>query len=322
MHSDMPARIESGHAPLPAAHVDADLVGAIMATLNARTARTYLADYRDFARFLHTRGPQQAVELLISMSPGAANACALAYRVWLTDRGLAAGTIARRLAALRSACRAARRIGRIAWGLDVPGPRPTPYRDTRGPGTDGWRRMLAVARERAEGGSPKALRDLALVRLLSDLALRRGEAVGLDTADVDIEGRGVQVIGKGKTEAVRLTLPGPTAEALSRWLAAHPDPRPDVALFVRLDTSAPGTGRLTGEAVRLIVAELGRAAGLARVPKPHGLRHRSITAALDAGRDVRDVRKFSRHARLETVLVYDDSRRDVAGDIASLIAGE
>jgi integrase/recombinase XerC len=52
------------------------------------------------------------------------------------------------------------------------------------------------------------------------------------------------------------------------------------------------------------------------------LRHQAITAALDAGRDVRDVRKFSRHAKLETVLIYEDNRADVAGDVASLVAGE
>ncbi len=129
------------------------------------------------------------------------------------------------------------------------------------------------------------------------------------------------VIGKGKTEAVRLTLPRPTRAALAGWLADRGDgPGP---LFVRLDRARAGpAGRLTGEAVRRIVAALGRKAGLARVVRPHGLRHQAITAALDAGRDVRDVRKFSRHAKLETVLIYDDSRRDVAGDIASLVAGD
>ena len=79
-------------------------------------------------------------------------------------------------------------------------------------------------------------------------------------------------------------------------------------------------GRLSGESVRRIVARLGEAAGLARPLRPHGLRHSAATSALDAGRDVREVRKFTRHRSLEMVLKYDDMRRDVAGEIARDLA--
>jgi integrase/recombinase XerC len=301
------------------APVGLDLVGAILATLNARTARTYISDYRDFAAFLGAPGPAEAIDALIGMGPGEANRTALAYRVHLADRKLAPGTVARRLVALRSACKAARRVGRIGWGLDVPGPKPEPYRDTRGPGRDGWRRMLDVAK--AAATDPKGKRDLALIRLLHDQALRRGEAVALDVDNLDLSAGTVAVIGKGKAQAQRITLSRQTREALSDWLAVRPVGSP--ALFVRLD---PGSGfgdpRLTGQSVALVVAAIGKAAGLARVPRPHGLRHQAITQALDSGRDVRDVRKFSRHAKLDTVLIYDDARRDVAGEIGQMIADD
>ena len=42
--------------------------------------------------------------------------------------------------------------------------------------------------------------------------------------------------------------------------------------------------------------------------------------ALDLGRDVRDVAKFSRHKDVRTLLIYDDSRKDVGGDIAKMLA--
>jgi hypothetical protein len=32
--------------------------------------------------------------------------------------------------------------------------------------------------------------------------------------------------------------------------------------------------------------------------------------------------KFSRHAKVETILRYDDNRLDVAGEVAGMIAGE
>jgi integrase/recombinase XerC len=59
---------------------------------------------------------------------------------------------------------------------------------------------------------------------------------------------------------------------------------------------------------------------VARGTHPHGLRHRGITRALDlAGGDVRRVRRFRRHAKLETLLRDDDNRRDEAGAIAHLL---
>ena len=63
----------------------------------------------------------------------------------LLKRGLATATIARRLAALRSMVKLARALGRIAWTLDIAGPKAEPYRDTRGPGLDGWRTLWAFA---------------------------------------------------------------------------------------------------------------------------------------------------------------------------------
>jgi integrase/recombinase XerC len=68
---------------------------------------------------------------------------------------------------------------------------------------------------------------------------------------------------------------------------------------------------------------LGLWAGLARGTNPHGLRHQGITRALDlAHGDVPKVKRFSRHARLETLLHYDDNRRDEAGAIAKLLGEE
>jgi integrase/recombinase XerC len=183
--------------------------------------------------------------------------------------------------------------------------------------------MLALAKRDAESGRPKAVRDLAIVRLLHDLGLRRGELVALDLADLDLEAEAatVAVVGKGRTEKDRLTLPDPTVDALATWMATRglrPGP-----LFIRLDPVAEGPDRLTGRGVFLIVRDLGRKAGLAKPVRPHGLRHEAITRALDkTNGDVRTVQRFSRHADTRTVLLYDDRRRDLAGDVAKLVAGD
>jgi integrase/recombinase XerC len=54
---------------------------------------------------------------------------------------------------------------------------------------------------------------------------------------------------------------------------------------------------------------------------PHGLRHASITAALDANNgDVRAVQLHARHADPQTTMRYDDNRQDLAGRVAASLA--
>jgi len=67
------------------------------------------------------------------------------------------------------------------------------------------------------------------------------------------------------------------------------------------------------------VRRLGEATG--QKVRPHKLRHSAITAGLDATNgDVRAVAKFPGHKQIQTVLEYDDSRTDKAGEIAAKIA--
>jgi integrase/recombinase XerC len=170
------------------------------------------------------------------------------------------------------------------------------------------------------GDGPKATRDRAILRTLHDLGLRRSELANLDLADLDRERSRLAVQGKGRTAKEWSTVPAPTLAAIAAWLAVRGE-RPG-PLFHRLDRAA-GTvpGRLTGEAVRLIVRDLGRKGGLARPARPHGLRHLAITTALDrTGGDVRSVQRFSRHKKLDVLMIYDDRRRDQAGEVARLVA--
>lgn len=296
-----------------------DLMAAFLAGRNKRTLRAYAGDLLDFAKFLSQPTAKAAVELLVSLPPGSANAAALGYKAHLAARKLKAATIARRLAALRSMVKLARTLGHITWALDVESPKAQPYRDTRGPGVEGWRAMLVAVQ--AGPDTPKARRDAAMLWLLYGRGLRRGELVALDLADVDLspEAPSVAIVGKGQTQKEPLTIAEPCRAALARWVEVrghHSGP-----LFGPLDPGADPHGRLTGDGVALIVRALGRRAGLKARVRPHGLRHASITQALDLGRDVRDVAKFSRHRNIQTVLIYDDRRKDVGGDIARQLAG-
>jgi integrase/recombinase XerC len=313
------------HAKLPAIASDADVLTAWLSGRSPRTVAAYRFDASDFARFIKAPGPAAAIEVLLSGGPALANRLALAYKAEMMDvRKLSSATVARRLAALRSLVKLARQLGRVTWSIDIESPRVTPYRDTRGPGLAGWQRIDAKAGERAKGDRDgrAAKRNLALVRLLHDLGLRRGEAVAMDRADVDFDagenGEGqIRIVGKGKREPEVLSLTSePAREALLAWVEARGDePGP---LFCRLDRAANGEHlqRLTGDAVCRMVRRVSRLARLKKEARPHGLRHQAITRALDlTNGNAREVRKFSRHAKLETVIRYDDNREDVAGDI-------
>ena len=328
MSNDLAPLLDSAGSTLALGSVQ-DILEAWLAGRNPRTLKAYRFDLADFARSSGAPSPAAAVDALLAGSAGLANRVALAYRADLLGRGLASATIARRLSALRSIVKLARQLGRVAWTIDVDSPRVEPYRDTAGPGRSGWVEIHAEARRRAAGSrrTAEAKRNLALLRLLHDLALRRGEVVALDfPADVELDwgetGR-VWIIGKGRTERQPMTLSDRARAALRDWIAVRGvEPGP---LFHRVDNAAgPGDpGRLAGDSVNRMVRRAARDAGIARPVRAHGLRHQGITRALDlTDGDVRSVKRFSRHAKYETLAAYDDAREDAAGRIARLLGAD
>jgi integrase/recombinase XerC len=286
------------------------------AGLKPNTLRTYRQALSDFAEFVGVGEGEQAAGVLVSGGHGEANHLALAFRANMVERGLSANTINNRLAALRSLAKLARTLGLIGWSIDVGNVKARPYRDTTGCGAAGYRRLL----DHLDGrGDPKSVRDRAIVRLLFERALRRGEVASLDVGHLDLDAATISVLGKGNTDRESLTLPEPTRRALADWLAIRGS-EPG-ALFTNLDRARKGSGRLSGAGIWSLITTLGEATG--QTVRPHGLRHAAITTALDATHgDLRSVQRFSRHAKVDTVVIYDDSRRDLGGDVAKLIAQE
>jgi integrase/recombinase XerC len=295
------------------------LYRAFLAGRSPDTLRAYTQDVAAFAVFLGALSPSEAMTHLIEGSAGNGNALLLEYRARMIEDGLAPATINRRLAAIRSAVKLARTLGMTTWSPDISGLRVDAYRDTAGPGLSGTRAMLAAAH--AQRDRAKAARDVALIRLMFDLGLRRGEVAGLDVDDVDRAGRRILVMGKGRRQKTPRTLPAATLGALEAWLEvrerfAEPD---QAALFVNLAHHSAGQ-RITGRGLHHLIAQIGASVGLKT--RPHGLRHASITAALDANNgDVRAVQQHARHTNPQTTMRYDDNRRDLAGQVASGLAG-
>ena len=229
------------------------------------------------------------------------------YLAELRAAGLSPATISRRVAAVRSFFRPQTLLGvradNPAAELDLPRRRRTLPR-TLSP-AEAERLM-----EAASGTTPRALRDRALVELLYGGGLRVSEAVGLQKASVDLEGRLVRCVGKGSKERV-VPIGRQAVQALRRYLArGRPflDSRHRPELFL----NAKGGG-LTRAGAFLILRRLAAKAGLEpeRV-HPHLLRHSFATHLLEGGADLRSVQEMLGHADLATTELYthvSDRRR-------------
>ncbi len=265
------------------------------ARLAPRTVEAYERDLRHLCTWL-------------GGSPTDATADRLAaYVASLRAAGLAATTIARRVAAIRSFYRHQMLLGmrgdNPAAELDLPRRRRTLPRTLSAGEAE---RLI----EAAAGTAPRALRDRALVELLYGAGLRVGEAVGLERSAVDLEERIVRCMGKGSKERI-VPIGREAVEALRRYLSRgrpYLDKRHRPDLFL----NAQG-GALTRAGAFLILRRLAAAAGLepARV-HPHLLRHSFATHLLEGGADLRSVQEMLGHADLATTELYthvSDRRR-------------
>jgi integrase/recombinase XerC len=308
---------------LPALSDYTPLLDIFLAGRNPRTLAAYQADLEDYRRFLETWSVyspspptvDEAVKGLLEGPKGLANVYVIKYRQQMRERGLQVTTINRRLSTLRSLVKLANTHGLVTWTLSVESVPAPPYRDMGELGRERFRTLLEAAG--AQSG-PKGLRDVALLRLLHDLGLRRSEAVRLDIDDVNLQRNWIFIPGKGGVPRELVSLPEPTRAALAAWLEARgSEPGP---LFVNFDRAGKGQ-RLTGAAVYHIVSWLGAKAGLA--VRPQGLRHLAIATALERTKgDVRAVATFSRHKDLRTLSRYGGNRPDLASKVASLVAAE
>ncbi len=197
--------------------------------------------------------------------------------------------------------------GLITWSIEIPRRQAKAYKDTKGCGAEAVE--AAIIRLAGED-TPIAARDEAIIRLLWGLGLRRGEVARLELRHVDLRAKKLTILGKGRHEPERLDLTPKQLEALKRWLD-HRGTKPG-ALFWNFSRSGAAK-QLTDQGIWRIT----RRHGLGRA---HGVRHASITQALEkTGGDVRTAMRFSRHKDLNTLMIYDDNRRDGARKISEAL---
>jgi len=253
------------------------------------TVRNYITDVLDFLQFLK----------LAQKSLGEVDH--LLIRSWLgqlLERGIARGSICRKLSALRSFFRYLTRERKLPHDpmSTVSGPK----RERKLPSFLSPQEMQKLL-EAPDTSTPQGLRDKALLELLYAAGLRVSEVVFLNVGHVDLKARQIRVWGKRSKE--RMVLIGrPAAEALEQYLKfGRPKllRRRSEALFLNRYGK-----RIAARRVQRLVREYAARAGIERRVFPHMLRHTFATHMLDGGADLRAVQELLGHASLSSTQIY------------------
>jgi integrase/recombinase XerD len=259
--------------------------------LAANSVVAYERDLRRYADFVKAGGGEGLIAADVALVRD--------YLAWMAQRGLAASSRARGLAAVRAFYRFLLLDGRIAQD-------PTEFLEA----PRGWKKLprylsggeVERLLAQPDRGTRTGLRDALLLALLYDCGLRVSELAGLRLEQIDLEAWLIRVRGKGDKE--RFVPFGEEARAAivayqqgargrSRRAAGNP------YLF-------PGGrgGHLTRQRAWQIVKMHLAGAGVARAISPHTLRHSFATHLLDNGADLRAVQLLLGHADISTTQIY------------------
>ncbi len=168
----------------------------------------------------------------------------------------------------------------------------------------------------SEDASAAGRRDAALLAVLYGCGVRRSEAVGLDTGDLDPSGTLRVRAGKGAKDRLA-HVPPSSARVLAEWLAVRGSA--PGALFVPVNKAGRLTlRRMTDQAVLGILRKRALQAGV-RSFSPHDLRRTFISDLLDAGADLVTVQKMAGHANVTTTARYDRRPEEARRRAAALL---
>lgn len=161
----------------------------------------------------------------------------------------------------------------------------------------GWTTKYGQSAKTAK--RPTALRDKAIIAVLTDCGLRASELANLDMRDYH-ERDGRLMVRHGKGDKERVVFLGQNAKRhLWRYLASRGDLHPTDALF------ATRTGKKLGRAELLhMIKRTARRAGLPNDVTVHMFRHTSAINFIRNGASPLEVQAVLGHEKLDTVRIY------------------
>jgi integrase/recombinase XerD len=141
---------------------------------------------------------------------------------------------------------------------------------------------------------------LLAVALMVATGVRVNEVVGIKCHDIDLPGRSLRIVGKGRRER-QVFLPNDWIVGLTR---AYLETRAGLGLDHPNLLFNARREPLTAPAMRARLLAAARAAGLGARVTPHMLRHTAATQLIEAGVDIRYIQRLLGHASLSTTEIY------------------
>lgn len=309
-----------------------DVLERHLARVTANTRRAYRFDLGSFAQWNQAETAPHALYELLAGGRETANRTVNHYETSIVRR-LARSTVHRRISAIKSFVAAAMREGLVNWRLDVlptkslstEEKRATGRRNMGGPTEEQLRAILEQPKRELAFPAKRtqAIRDLAIIALLGNPMLRVSELSALNMGDIKgLSGKtpSVSVIGKGRMVAETLPLAPSVVRALILWLSLRKAP-PSAPLFVRVrnpfgrnELPSLTNERLTPSGIYKITVARGATVlkGTGRRLNPHAMRHHGVTRLAayveKNGISFQEAMQLSRHKKLDTFMIYVDSK--------------
>lgn len=260
--------------------------------LSANTRQAYERDLRLFCKMLGFKNSDALVNVSREQITG--------YMTQLKEKGLAAATIARKLAAIKAFCRFM-----TAEGYMDANPAEVVEAGTKGIKLPRVLSEDEVVRllNQPDITTSEGFRDRTMLEVLYATGMRVSELINLTLERVDLNMKYIIAFGKGSKERI-VPLGSVAAEFLQQYLEkvrpklTHADRNTNIVFL------AFGGHELTRQRFWQIIRAYGRKANINKALTPHILRHSFATHLLDNGADLRSVQELLGHSDISTTQIY------------------
>ena len=260
--------------------------------LSANTRQAYERDLRLFCKTLGFKNSDALVNVSREQITG--------YMTQMKEKGLAAATIARKLAAIKAFYRFM-----TAEGYMDANPAEVVEAGTKGIKLPRVLSEDEVVRllNQPDITTAEGFRDRTMLEVLYATGMRVSELINLTLERVDLNMKYIIAFGKGSKERI-VPLGSVAAEFLQHYLEkvrpklTHEDRNTNIVFL------AFGGHELTRQRFWQIIRAYGRKANINKTLTPHILRHSFATHLLDNGADLRSVQELLGHSDISTTQIY------------------
>lgn len=260
--------------------------------LSVNTRQAYERDLRLFCKTLGFKNSDALVNVSREQITG--------YMTQLKEKGLAAATIARKLAAIKAFYRFM-----TAEGYMDANPAEVVEAGTKGIKLPRVLSEDEVVRllNQPDITTAEGFRDRTMLEVLYATGMRVSELINLTLERVDLNMKYIIAFGKGSKERI-VPLGSVAAEFLQQYLEkvrpklTHEERNTNIVFL------AFGGHELTRQRFWQIIRAYGRKANINKALTPHILRHSFATHLLDNGADLRSVQELLGHSDISTTQIY------------------